>query len=382
VLKKIINMKKNVSAISMFTAILVCIISCTPYPQKPGGNTGVPRTAGAGSGGRAGQGGAQGGAGQVPRTGGVGDLRGGDIGNFKGVSLKDIRYGGNTPLGARSDSVQDLKLDIYFPDVNYSGKKYPLILWIHGGGFLVGDKSTSWKICSRAAGYGFVTVSMNYRLGWSRAGKAQGVCSGDSTSQKAAIYLATQDAKAALRFLVANAATYSIDTNWIFMAGPSAGGATPLFTKYVTQEDANRFLPGASTKYGLLDRADNNLTNTYTIKGICAMWGALNEPALITQQNAVPTLFIHGMKDPVAPYDRAPSFHCKNFSVINGSSILYNRMTNVLKIPAVLITDPNGGHGVYDNNSNCDNMCIFFKSIINKKPLSGSYMYNVKLQLE
>ncbi len=368
-------MKRNLGVLTFISFVLLLIISCTALPGRNGGNAGGPRNP------RGGGNGGGGGTGQG-NDGGLGDMRGGDIGNFHGTSLKDISYGGNTPNGARRDSIEDLKFDIYFPDVNHQGKKYPLIVWVHGGAFLVGDKSTAWKLCSRAAGYGFVTASINYRIGWSRAGKANGRCSGDSVSMKTAIYMAIQDARAAIRYLVANADRYSIDTNWIFMAGPSAGGVTPLFTKYLTQDAANLFIPGVEARYGSLDRADNNLTNKYTIKGICSMWGAINDPNLITPQNVVPTLFIHGMKDPVVPFDTDPVFHCSNFTVVSGSSILYDRMTNVLKAPAVVIYDPNGGHGVYDNNSNCDNMCTFFNSIMARKPLRGSYMYNPKLTLQ
>ena len=161
---------------------------------------------------------------------------------------------------------------------------------------MIGNKSTSWKLCSRAAGNGFVTASIDYRLGWSRTRSAQDHCSGDSTSMKEAIYLAIQDTRAAIRFLVANSNKYSIDTNAIFIAGASAGAVTSLFTKYVTQDAFNRFLPGSLNKFGPVDRGGNNLTNTYSIKGVCSMWGALNDPTLITPQNAVPMLLIQGMK--------------------------------------------------------------------------------------
>lgn len=363
-------MKKNFTSITSFTLILLFIVSCTALPHKPArGNGGGPRNPRGGGG----QGGNGGGGGVV-----LTDMRGGDIGNFTGTSIKDITYGNNS-LVPGSNVKTDLNLDIYFPDVDHAGKKYPLILWIHGGGFKQGDKSTANKLCSRAAGNGFVTASINYRAGWTGASVTER-CSGDSTGLKIAIYYAVQDARAALRFLAANADKYSIDTNWIFIAGPSAGGVTSLYTKYSTQTALNGFLPGASSTYGLIDRAGNNLTNTYTIKSVCSMWGALNDPTLITQQNVVPTLFLHGMKDPVVPYATGSAFSCRNFITVNGSSVLYNRTMNVLKTPAVAIYDPNGGHGIYDNNSNCDNMCTFFKSVINKNPIKGTYQYNVKLQ--
>ena len=97
-------------------------------------------------------------------------------------------------------------LDLYLP--NTPGKK-PLLVLVHGGGFLYGDsqtRQTEWMYrYFRQQGY--VCASLNYRL-----------------AQEAPWPAAIEDVKAAVRFLRANAASYGIDENRIAIWGESAGG--------------------------------------------------------------------------------------------------------------------------------------------------------------
>lgn len=98
------------------------------------------------------------------------------------------------------------KLDIYLPE---SGRApYPVILAIHGGGFRQGDKADG-QVEPMFAGLarGYAVVSINYRLTPEAIWPAQ-----------------INDAKAAVRFLRANAATYSLDAEKIVAWGDSAGG--------------------------------------------------------------------------------------------------------------------------------------------------------------
>lgn len=52
-------------------------------------------------------------------------------------------------------------LDVYAPD---KGKDLPVVLWIHGGGWRAGDKSSVQKKPQAFADKGFVFVSTNYRF--------------------------------------------------------------------------------------------------------------------------------------------------------------------------------------------------------------------------
>jgi len=81
-------------------------------------------------------------------------------------------------------------MDIYMP----SGTgPFPLVVVIHGGAFLGGDKSGESANCATLTAQGYVAVTINYRL-----------------SGEAKFPAKIQDCKAAVRFLRANATKYKI----------------------------------------------------------------------------------------------------------------------------------------------------------------------------
>ena len=130
-------------------------------------------------------------------------------------TVEDLAYAETSPAE---------KLDLYLP--KSSGSVVPLVIWIHGGGFRVGDKRSmprrdfgpAPKPTSNDGPYqiqvpdvaalnakGYAVVSLNYRLGMD-------------------LVPAVQDGKAAVRFLRANAAKYHLDPDKFAVWGNSAGG--------------------------------------------------------------------------------------------------------------------------------------------------------------
>jgi acetyl esterase/lipase len=97
------------------------------------------------------------------------------------------------------------KLDIYLPE-DGSGS-YPVILYVHGGAFLSGDKTKELDFLSAALESGYAVVSINYRL-----------------SSEAIFPAAINDVKAAIRFIRANAEMYHINADKFALWGASAGG--------------------------------------------------------------------------------------------------------------------------------------------------------------
>ena len=51
--------------------------------------------------------------------------------------------------------------DIYYPKEKGS---YPLLLWVHGGAFVGGDKADTRTYMEMVASYGYTVISMNYAL--------------------------------------------------------------------------------------------------------------------------------------------------------------------------------------------------------------------------
>ena len=146
------------------------------------------------------------------------------------------------------DSLNSLLLDIYMPKlVEDSLQKRPIALQMFGGSFVAGDKRQMRGDCIELAKKGFVCASINYRLG----------------DVPRAIYRAQQDAHAAMRWIVANADTYGIDTSWLFVGGISAGAITAGYLQYTSQEDWNREEPGFIDLLGRIDTSGNDLTSTF-----------------------------------------------------------------------------------------------------------------------
>ena len=110
---------------------------------------------------------------------------------------KDLAYG-------RDSAAQ--KLDLYLPA---TGKPpYPVVVAIHGGGFISGDKADVLIGPVREAlGRGYAVVSVNYRL-----------------SEEATFPAAIIDVKAAIRWLRAHAGEYQLDPARFAAWGHSAGG--------------------------------------------------------------------------------------------------------------------------------------------------------------
>lgn len=98
-------------------------------------------------------------------------------------------------------------LDIWYPNEE-SDKPYPVIVHFHGGGFKFGGhREDSAEPMLRGTDRGYAVVSVEYR----KSGEAH---------FPAMLY----DAKAAIRFLKANAQKYQLDAGRIALWGPSAGG--------------------------------------------------------------------------------------------------------------------------------------------------------------
>lgn len=286
--------------------------------------------------------------------------------------VTDVAYGKNINIDGISE---DLTLDLYFPRDTTPGKQYPLVVFIHGGGYLSGDKKSARDKCSVLADSGFVTAAINYRLGWD---KGSGQCNGNETELENAGYRALQDANAAIRFLVANARQYDIDPNWIFVAGSSAGAITALCTGYFDDATVERYYPLSFRELGGISNAGNNLAVNYTIRGISSISGGLPDSNLVNRPDAVPVIFFHGTEDETIPLESGYFSSCTNYSPLSGSLSLY-RVLSGNKIPSVLHLLPGAGHGRDGDSGFTDefkmsNTACFFHSLMRKElPPSGIY---------
>ena len=282
------------------------------------------------------------------------------------TNLTNIQYGSNTDTGG---NVISLSMDLYFPPGSTSSGNYPLVLMMHGGSYLNGDKTDQTDDCNILADSGFVVASINYRLGW-RVGDGQ--CTGDTTSLLQAGYRALQDANAALRYLSNNTSLYAINANWIFVGGSSAGSSLALNTSYIPDNVAMNMTPDEYKLLGPVNNADNNLTNTFKIKGICNMWGALPDSNLITASSAIPTISFHGTADNVVPYDIGHNNSCINSLKLFGSACIQRRL-EFYNTPAISNFVIGGAHGpaIYTPEFLMSNTACFFNRLIRGTPITS-----------
>ncbi|MBC8172776.1 MAG: carboxylesterase family protein, partial [Chitinophagales bacterium] len=259
---------------------------------------------------------------------------------------------------------QDLLLDIYYPDPAYDTlEKIPLIVLVHGGGFKSGSKYGLEELCREFAKKGYVAASIGHRLGWNK-----GIgCTGDQIDFERAAYRSIQDLKASLRYLVHNAGEYKIDTSWIFTGGLSSGGVAAIHIAYATQEEIDIMTNFISSELGHSDSSGNDLTDTYTIKGILNDRSAVFNSGIIDPDQNVPIVSFHGTGDHVVPFDTGAVFECYTpvmFKNLCGSSAITDQL-EAFGIHFELNYMPGGNHGSpYDDDYLAERGSNFFKGIM------------------
>jgi hypothetical protein len=229
-----------------------------------------------------------------------------------------------------------LKMDIYKPKGDTLTKK-PVIVFVFGGGFLHGVKENVGiiQLCEAFAKRGFVTATINYRLGMNVR---------DPELSKRAVYRATQDGRSAVRFFRKNAATYGIDPNKIFISGHSAGAILSYHNVYM-DKDAER--PASTRSYlgrpdlGGLDGIGDNKTyaDGTLVSGkanaVVGFAGALGDLSYIEGSTDVPGAYFHSSDDNVVPYNSGKPFSTVswipgiNIPVVYGSNLMNTKAASV-----------------------------------------------------
>jgi len=105
---------------------------------------------------------------------------------------------------------KDAFLDVYYPSsISNTGKLLPVIVWIHGGGWVAGSKEEIANYCKILAGKGYTVVSVDYSLA---PGKHYPT--------------PVKQVNIALAYLQENAKRLHIDPSHFILAGHSGGSST------------------------------------------------------------------------------------------------------------------------------------------------------------
>jgi predicted esterase len=217
----------------------------------------------------------------LPRPPGDGTIRYRDA-IFQSVNVtRDIVYGNAPDL---QGNPVDLKLDLYRPAGDTVNER-PVLIWVHGGGFTTGDKSSGATQATFFARRGYVSASINYRL-LSPTG-----CGGTQNPSPECVQAALgaqHDAQAAVRWFRRNASTYGIDTSRIAIGGSSAGAVTSLLVNWRSEDPGTSGNPGFSS----------------AVRAAISMSGGAPTNEWIDAEDA-PAIFFHGDQDRTVPFEWA-----------------------------------------------------------------------------
>lgn len=115
-------------------------------------------------------------------------------------AIRNIAYS-EPPTGRQN-------FDLYLP-MGEEGQKFPVVVWIHGGAWMMGSKE--WDNVKYLVRHGYAIASVDYRV-----------------SPEAKFPVQIQDCNAALNFIWSHAADYNLDTKKLVIGGASAGGHLAL----------------------------------------------------------------------------------------------------------------------------------------------------------
>jgi acetyl esterase/lipase len=195
-------------------------------------------------------------------------------------------------------------LDLYLPEK--IAQSVPLLVFIHGGGWVGGSRDVYKYYTVRYAQKGYAAATVSYRF-----------------SGEAPFPAAVQDVKCAVRWLRAHADQYHIDPEKIAAIGGSAGGHLALMLGY-------------SSAAAELDRSGGNQNVSSRVQAVVDFYGPYDlttdlakgadpvrsfmggksfedapelyrraSPMTYLDKNAPPTLILHGTIDEVVPIEQS-----------------------------------------------------------------------------
>ena len=214
---------------------------------------------------------------------------------YKVQEADDIIYGRVIRNGGEDEGEQmDLTMDIYTPEDGGQVAR-PLIVTLHGGAFLDGDKrdTTLVEWCRYFASLGYVAASVDYRQGYRR----------NVPSTDEALYRALKDANAAVRFLLKRDSLL-IHSERIFAAGADAGGIIALNLAYMREENMPEIIVEEEDTTIVTHQA---LLRGFDVRAVANLWGAVQDTAILHNAK-IPVISFQSREDPVVPYGAGHPF--------------------------------------------------------------------------
>lgn len=207
----------------------------------------------------------------------------------------------------------DLTMDIFTPD-DGGVKNRAAVIVAHGGAFIAGAKDDDQKsiaYCDSLAARGFVTASIEYRLGVTATGKVtlasfypELTLAGDLTVSERdyarAVYRGVQDINAAVRYIRKHADDLGVDPERIYVLGNSAGAIMAIENIYANSEtDFPDYVFENEDAYDIGNLNDYGEQGVdFHANGAVALWGATHNPKILGY-NKTPVFLAHGSADDI-----------------------------------------------------------------------------------
>ena len=258
-----------------------------------------------------------------------------------------FRYRVTTNVVYHTANNYENKLDVYTPAE--PGPPRPVVVVIHGGGWVEGTKEDRVLEMMPYLQMGFAAVNVEYRLGRVSLAPA-----------------AVEDCRCALHWVFVNAKKYNFDPERVVLQGGSAGGHLALMTGMLTpaagfdrecrapQDNYWSDNPGTGKDprvaaivnwFGITDVLDE--LHGANAKGYAVVWvgdrpdadevAKRVSPINYVSSSVPPIITIHGDKDTLVPYSQAVRLH---------------QALDAAKVPNQLFTVPGAGHGGYSFEQN------------------------------
>ena len=227
-----------------------------------------------------------------------------------------------------NDSTQ-LELDLFLPK-NRDTLKSPLVIYVHGGGFMAGNRKDGHRLAKYLAERNIACATLSYTL--SMEGKGFG-CKENLAEKIKAIQIAANQVWESTAFLLSKSVELNIDPSKVFIAGSSAGAETVLHAAFWDREQMHL--------YGII------LDNEFKYAGVIAGAGAIMDLNLINKTNAIPLMAFHGDEDLLVPYKVASHHYCppnsNGWLMLFGSRAIADHLQHLGESTA-LTTFQGGGH--------------------------------------
>ena len=224
-------------------------------------------------------------------------------------------------------SESELKMDIYLPAME-EGKKYPVLFFFYGGGWIIGDKSyisLYSNVLKDLNGEGFIVVAPNYRL---------------STTEDGKYPHPVEDCFDAIRYVVKYQNELHADVNNMGSFGHSAGGYFALMAGYAQNhykgDDSLKdyeFKLSYVISLSAPSTYDEESISLLSLKGktmLMAFLGTSNFtdknnekkfPSYYVNENQIEVYIVHGGADELVPISQSTKF--SELAAASGSTVHY-----------------------------------------------------------